>query len=81
MILSFGLKRSKSLRRLSLIDLGFPDRRLDLSVVMGSHVLLPGLMALTLLATCFVPTAALVVLMAPIVLNTSTNMGLSKNSP
>ena len=36
-----------------------------------------GLVALTFLATCFVPTAALVVLMAPIVLNTSTNMGLS----
>jgi di/tricarboxylate transporter len=36
-----------------------------------------GLVALTFLATCFVPTAALVVLMAPIVLNTSSNMGLS----
>jgi di/tricarboxylate transporter len=36
-----------------------------------------GLVALTFLATCFVPTAALVVLMSPIVLNTTTNMGLS----
>ncbi|MCF6187454.1 MAG: SLC13 family permease [Desulfobulbaceae bacterium] len=36
-----------------------------------------GIVALTFLATCFVPTAALVVLMAPIVLNTSAGMGLS----
>jgi di/tricarboxylate transporter len=36
-----------------------------------------GLVALTFLATCFVPTAALVVLMAPIVLSTSANMGLA----
>jgi len=36
-----------------------------------------GMVALTFLATCFVPTAALVVLMAPIVLNTSAGMGLS----
>ena len=36
-----------------------------------------GLVALTFLATCFVPTAALVVLMGPIVLNTSADMGLS----
>ncbi len=34
-------------------------------------------MELTFLATCFVPTAALAVLMAPIVLTTSANMGLS----
>ncbi|UCE54014.1 MAG: SLC13 family permease [Desulfobacterales bacterium] len=43
----------------------------------GPQVVMLGLVALTFLATCFVPTAALVVLMAPIVLNTSTNMGLS----
>ena len=36
-----------------------------------------GMVALTFAATCFVPTAALVVLMAPIVLNTSAAMGLS----
>jgi di/tricarboxylate transporter len=43
----------------------------------GPQAVMLGLVALTFLATCFVPTAALVVLMAPIVLNTSTNMGLS----
>lgn len=36
-----------------------------------------GLMALTFLLTCFVPTAALVVLMAPIVFNTAAGMHLS----
>jgi di/tricarboxylate transporter len=35
---------------------------------------------LTFMATCFVPTAALVVIMAPIVLSTSTNMGLSAHA-
>jgi len=43
----------------------------------GPNAVMFGLVALTFLATCFVPTAALVVLMAPIVLNTSANMGLS----
>ncbi|MGB5748754.1 MAG: SLC13 family permease [Desulfobacterales bacterium] len=43
----------------------------------GPQAVMFGLVALTFLATCFVPTAALVVLMAPIVLSTSTNMGLS----
>jgi di/tricarboxylate transporter len=43
----------------------------------GPQAVMFGLVALTFLATCFVPTAALVVLMAPIVLNTSANMGLS----
>ncbi|MGD9300384.1 MAG: SLC13 family permease [Desulfobacterales bacterium] len=43
----------------------------------GPHAVMFGLVALTFLATCFVPTAALVVLMAPIVLSTSANMGLS----
>lgn len=43
----------------------------------GPNAVMMGLVALTFLATCFVPTAALVVLMAPIVLNTSANMGLS----
>ena len=36
-----------------------------------------GLMALTFLATCFVPTAALVVLMAPIALSTAADTGQS----
>jgi di/tricarboxylate transporter len=44
---------------------------------MGPNAVMFGLVALTFLATCFVPTAALVVLMAPIALNTATNMGLS----
>jgi di/tricarboxylate transporter len=43
----------------------------------GPRAVMLGLVVLTFLATCFVPTAALVVLMAPIVLNTSSNMGLS----
>jgi di/tricarboxylate transporter len=43
----------------------------------GPKAVMLGLVALTFLATCFVPTAALVVLMSPIVLNTTTNMGLS----
>ena len=36
-----------------------------------------GLIGMTFMFTCFVPTAALVVLMAPIVFNTSASMGLS----
>ena len=44
---------------------------------LGPYAVMAGLVALTFLATCFVPTAALVVLMAPIVLNTTANMGLS----
>jgi di/tricarboxylate transporter len=43
----------------------------------GPKGVMLGLVALTFLATCFVPTAALVVLMAPIALSTSTNMGIS----
>jgi len=43
----------------------------------GPEAVMLGLVALTFLATCFVPTAALVVLMAPIALNTATNMELS----
>jgi di/tricarboxylate transporter len=46
----------------------------------GPQAVMLGLVALTFLATCFVPTAALVVLMAPIVLTTSTNMGLSPHA-
>jgi di/tricarboxylate transporter len=46
----------------------------------GPRAVMLGLVALTFLATCFVPTAALVVLMAPIVLTTSTNMGLSPHA-
>ena len=43
----------------------------------GPKAVMFGMVALTFIATCFVPTAALVVLMAPIALNTATNMGLS----
>jgi di/tricarboxylate transporter len=43
----------------------------------GPNAVMLGLIALTFLATCFIPTAALVVLMAPIVLNTSADMGLA----
>jgi di/tricarboxylate transporter len=46
----------------------------------GPTAVMFGLVALTFLATCFVPTAALVVLMAPIVLSTSANMGLSPHA-
>ena len=46
----------------------------------GPHAVMAGLVALTFLATCFVPTAALVVLIAPIVLSTSANMGLSPHT-
>jgi di/tricarboxylate transporter len=43
----------------------------------GPVAVMLGLIVLTFLATCFIPTAALVVLMAPIVLSTSSDMGLS----
>jgi di/tricarboxylate transporter len=44
---------------------------------LGPKAVMFGLVSLTFLATCFVPTAALVVLMAPIALSTAANMGLS----
>lgn len=43
----------------------------------GPKAVLCGLIVLTFAATCFIPTAALVVIMAPIAISTSTNMGLS----
>jgi di/tricarboxylate transporter len=43
----------------------------------GPKAVMFGMIALTFIATCFVPTAALVVLMAPIALSTTTDMGLS----
>ena len=43
----------------------------------GPRAVMMGLVSLTFIATCFVPTAALVVLMEPIALNTSANMGIS----
>jgi di/tricarboxylate transporter len=43
----------------------------------GPSAVMLGILVLTFAATCFIPTAALVVLMAPIVLNTSSQMGIS----
>lgn len=43
----------------------------------GPTAVMFGLVALTFVATCFVPTAALIVLMAPIVLSTAANTGMS----
>ncbi len=43
----------------------------------GPHAVLFGLLAITFLATSIIPTAALVVLMVPIALKTSTVLGLS----
>ena len=43
----------------------------------GPMAVMGGLMALTFLATCVIPTAALVVLLGPIVINTAATMGIS----
>ena len=43
----------------------------------GPYAVMVSLVVLTFAATCFVPTAALVVLMAPIVMNTSQQVGIS----
>ncbi|MBT8374697.1 MAG: anion permease, partial [Deltaproteobacteria bacterium] len=47
---------------------------------LGPMAVMGGLMALTFMATCIIPTAALVVLLVPIVLGTATNMGISPHS-
>jgi di/tricarboxylate transporter len=47
---------------------------------LGPMAVMGALVLLTFLATCFIPTAALVVLMAPIILSTSTNMGISPHA-
>ncbi len=44
---------------------------------LGPLATLAGMLVITFAGTCFIPTAALVVLMAPIVLNTAAGMGLS----
>ncbi len=44
---------------------------------MGPHAVLFGLLAITFMATSIIPTAALVVLMAPIALEASTSLGIS----
>jgi di/tricarboxylate transporter len=46
----------------------------------GPQAVMLGLIGLTFLATCFVPTAALVVLMGPIALSTATSMVLSPHT-
>lgn len=46
----------------------------------GPLAIVAGLMMITFLATTIVPTAALVVLMTPIVLNTATDAGLSPHA-
>ncbi|MBN1843705.1 MAG: SLC13 family permease [Deltaproteobacteria bacterium] len=46
----------------------------------GPLAVMAGIVGLTFLATCFVPTAALVVLMAPIALKTSADMGMSPHA-
>jgi len=46
----------------------------------GPIAVMGGLVVITFLATCFIPTAALVVLMAPIALSTSANMGISPHA-
>jgi len=47
---------------------------------LGPVAVMGGLMTLTFLATCVIPTAALVVLLVPIVLSTASNMGISPYS-
>jgi di/tricarboxylate transporter len=46
----------------------------------GPMAVMAGMVGLTFLATCFVPTAALVVLMAPIALKTSADMGMAPHA-
>lgn len=46
----------------------------------GPLAVMAGIVGLTFLATCFVPTAALVVLMAPIALKTSADMAMSPHA-
>ena len=47
---------------------------------LGPLAVMAGLMTLTFMATCIIPTAALVVLLVPIVLGTAANMGISPHS-
>ncbi|MGD8242466.1 MAG: SLC13 family permease, partial [Desulfobacterales bacterium] len=42
----------------------------------GPTAVMAGLMVLTFMATCVIPTAALVVLMVPIILSTAADMGI-----
>jgi di/tricarboxylate transporter len=47
---------------------------------LGPHAVLFGLLAITFLATSIIPTAALVVLMAPIALKTAAGLGISPHT-
>jgi di/tricarboxylate transporter len=47
---------------------------------LGPMAVMLALLLLTFLATCFIPTAALVLLLAPIILNTSSQLGISPHS-
>jgi di/tricarboxylate transporter len=46
----------------------------------GPLAVMGGIVGLTFLATCFVPTAALVVIMAPIALKTAADMGMAPHA-
>jgi len=56
------------------------ERVADLAGTHGPHALLAGLVLLTFAATCIIPTAALVLLMAPIALSTASVAGVSPQS-
>ncbi|HEY7745911.1 MAG TPA: SLC13 family permease [Desulfuromonadales bacterium] len=56
------------------------SRVADLAGSYGPLALLAGLVLLTFAGTCIIPTAALVLLMAPIALNTAAAAGLSPHS-
>jgi di/tricarboxylate transporter len=49
----------------------------DTAGAFGPMAVMAGLMALTFMATCVIPTAALVVLMVPIILSTAADMGVA----
>ena len=46
----------------------------------GPMAVMAGLMGLTFMATCVIPTAALVVLLGPIVINTAATMGIAPHA-
>ena len=47
---------------------------------LGPTAVMGGIVGLTFLATCFVPTSALVVIMAPIAIKTSTDLGIAPHA-
>ncbi len=56
------------------------ERVVSLLGPFGPLAVMGGIVGLTFLATCFVPTAALVVIMAPIALKTSADMGMAPHA-